>query len=45
MLAHSRKDMTKRNETGSASLRHVPSVDQLLRTDAARRLRETREKT
>jgi L-seryl-tRNA(Ser) seleniumtransferase len=33
--------MTKRKETASSNLRHVPSVDQLLRTDLARRLRET----
>jgi L-seryl-tRNA(Ser) seleniumtransferase len=33
--------MTKRKETASSNLRHVPSVDQLLRTDVARRLRET----
>ena len=33
--------MTKRKETASSNLRHVPSVDQLLRTDVAQRLRET----
>ena len=32
--------MAERNKTTS-NLRHVPSVDQLLRTDAARELRET----
>ncbi|MCA1577760.1 MAG: L-seryl-tRNA(Sec) selenium transferase [Acidobacteria bacterium] len=33
--------MAKRKETASSNLRHVPSVDQLLRTETARRLRET----
>lgn len=33
--------MAKRKETGPSNLRHVPSVDQLLRTEVARRLRET----
>jgi L-seryl-tRNA(Ser) seleniumtransferase len=32
--------MAKRKETASSNLRHVPSVDQLLRTETARRLRE-----
>jgi L-seryl-tRNA(Ser) seleniumtransferase len=31
--------MSKSEKTGRANLRHVPSVDQLLRTDAARELR------
>jgi L-seryl-tRNA(Ser) seleniumtransferase len=31
--------MSKSEKTGRATLRHVPSVDQLLRTDAARELR------
>jgi L-seryl-tRNA(Ser) seleniumtransferase len=33
--------MAKRKETGPSNLRHVPSVDQLLRTEVARRLRAT----
>ena len=33
--------MSKRKENASSKLRHVPSVDQLLRTETARRLRET----
>lgn len=33
--------MAKRKENAPSNLRHVPSVDQLLRTDVARRLRET----
>ncbi|HSD47016.1 MAG TPA: hypothetical protein VLB87_10340, partial [Pyrinomonadaceae bacterium] len=33
--------MAKRKESAPSNLRHVPSVDQLLRTDVARRLRET----
>ena len=33
--------MAERKKTAISNLRHVPSVDQLLRTDAARRLRET----
>jgi L-seryl-tRNA(Ser) seleniumtransferase len=33
--------MSKPEKTTHASLRHVPSVDQLLRTDAARELRES----
>ena len=41
MLTRSRKDMTKRKETASSNLRNVPSVDQLLRTDVVRSLRET----
>jgi len=32
--------MTESEKTGRANLRHVPSVDQLLRTDQARELRE-----
>jgi L-seryl-tRNA(Ser) seleniumtransferase len=33
--------MTERKKTTISDLRHVPSVDQLLRTDLARRLRES----
>lgn len=33
--------MAERKEIENSNLRHVPSVDQLLRTDAARRLRES----
>lgn len=33
--------MPKRKENASSNLRHVPSVDQLLRTETARRLRES----